>query len=65
MEAVDPRTDGELLVATARDPDAFEASRRYELRAEPAHTWLYGIAWSKLYEAQVRGYRGDPGDAAA
>ena len=98
MEAADPRTDGELLVATARDPDAFatfrgrhvravlaffrrrvgpgelaleltaetfadafEASRRYELRAEPARTWLYGIAWGKLFETQGRGH----GDAAA
>ena len=86
MEAADPRTDGELLVATAQDPDAFatfrsrhmqgvlaffrrrvgpgelaleltaetfaaafEASRRYQLRAEPACTWLYGIAWGKLF----------------
>ena len=98
MEEADPRTDGELLVATAQDPDAFatfrsrhmrgvlaffrrrvgppelaleltaetfaaafEASRRYELRPEPARTWLYGIAWSKLFEVQGRGH----GDAAA
>jgi DNA-directed RNA polymerase specialized sigma24 family protein len=98
MEEADPRTDGELLVATAHDAEAFatfhrrhgrgvlaffhrrvgdpelaleltadtfaaafEASRRYELRPEPARTWLYGIAWNKLYEAQGRGQ----GDAAA
>jgi RNA polymerase sigma-70 factor (ECF subfamily) len=89
MDGGDPRTDGELLVATARDPEAFatfyrrhvrgvlaffrrragsaevaldltaetfatalEASRRYELRPEPARNWLYGIAWNKLHAAQ-------------
>lgn len=93
MEArPDPRTDGELLIATAREPEAFgvfyrrhvrgvlaffrrragnaelafdlcaetfaaalEAAPRYELRAEPARGWLYGIAWNKLHEAQRRG----------
>jgi RNA polymerase sigma-70 factor (ECF subfamily) len=96
MEGADLRTDGELLVATATDPDAFgtffrrhvrgvlaffrrrganaevaldltaetfaaalEASRRYELRPEPARNWLYGIAWNKLHEAQRRGRADD------
>src|SRR5579884_1720947 len=90
MEGADPRTDGELLVATAIDPEAFgtffrrhvrgvlaffrrrgvspdvaldltaetfaaalEASPRYELRPEPARSWLYGIAWNKLHEEQL------------
>jgi DNA-directed RNA polymerase specialized sigma24 family protein len=88
----DPRTDGELLVATGTDPEAFaifyrrhvrgvlsffrrrtptaevafdltaetfaaalEAIPRYQLRAEPARGWLYGIAWNKLHEAHRRG----------
>jgi RNA polymerase sigma-70 factor (ECF subfamily) len=92
MEGADPRTDGELLAATATEPAAFgafyrrhvrgplavfrrrgasaevaldlaaetfaaalEASRRYELRPEPARNWLYGIAWNKLHEAHRRG----------
>lgn len=92
MERSEPRTDGELLVATAGDPEAFavfyrrhvrgvlaffrrrvpsaevaldltaetfaaalEASSRYEPRPEPARSWLYGIAWNKLHEAQRRG----------
>jgi RNA polymerase sigma factor (sigma-70 family) len=92
MGASDPRTDGQLLVATASDPEAFavfyrrhvrgvlaffrrrvgsaevaldltaetfaaalEASARYVPRPEPARGWLYGIAWSKLHEAQRRG----------
>jgi DNA-directed RNA polymerase specialized sigma24 family protein len=92
MEGADPRTDGELLVATATDPEAFgtffrrhvrgilgffrrrgagpevaldltaetfaaalEASKRYQLRPEPARNWLYGIAWNKLHEAQRLG----------
>ena len=96
MEGVDPRTDGELLVATATDPEAFgtffrrhvrgvigffrrrgasaevaldltaetfaaalEASRRYQLRPEPARNWLYGIAWNKLHEAQRHGQADD------
>jgi RNA polymerase sigma factor (sigma-70 family) len=90
--APDPRTDGELLIATVTDPEAFavfyrrhvrgvlsffrrrtasaeiafdltaetfasalEAVPRYELRAEPARGWLYGIAWNKLHEARRRG----------
>jgi len=93
MAAPDLRTDGELLVATVREPEAFgafyrrhvrgvlaffrrragsaevaldltadtfaaalEASRRYELRDEPARNWLYGIAWNKLHEAQRHGH---------
>lgn len=93
---MDPRSDGELLVATAIDPEAFavfyrrhvrgvlsffrrrvdsaelafdltaetfaaalEATPRYELRPEPARGWLYGIAWSKLHEAQRRGRADD------
>jgi RNA polymerase sigma-70 factor (ECF subfamily) len=32
---------------------ALEASPRYEPRPEPARTWLYGIAWNKLHEAQL------------
>jgi DNA-directed RNA polymerase specialized sigma24 family protein len=59
----DPRTDGELLVATLTEPEAFaaalEASPRYELRAEPARGWLYGIAWNKLHEAERRGRADD------
>ena len=102
MEGADPRTDGELLVATAQDAEAFatfhrrharamlafflrragsaeaaldltaetfaaalEASRRYEPRPEPARDWLYGIARSKLHEAQRRNHGDEPGDAAA
>ena len=53
------RRVGSLEVALDLTADtfaaAFEASRRYELRPEPARTWLYGIAWNKLYEAQGRG----------
>ena len=52
---MDQRTDGELLVATATDP---EASVRYELREAPARAWLYGIAWNKLHEAQRDAVRG-------
>jgi RNA polymerase sigma factor (sigma-70 family) len=96
MEVVDRRTDGELLIATATDPEAFavfyrrhvhgvvsffrrrtgsaelafdlcaetfatalEASPRYELRAEPARGWLYGIAWNVLNETQRRGRADD------
>jgi RNA polymerase sigma factor (sigma-70 family) len=92
MAGSDPRTDGELLVATATDPEAFaifyrrhvrgvlaffrrrvpsaevaldltaetfaaalQGSGRYEPRPEPARSWLYGIAWNKLHEAQRRG----------
>lgn len=88
----DPRTDGELLVATPTEPEAFavfyrrhvrgvlaffrrradsaeiafdltaetfaaalEATPRYEMRAEPARGWLYGIAWNKLHEARRSG----------
>ena len=102
MEASpDPRTDGELLIATSSDPEAFaifyrrhlwgvlrffrlrvgnvevafdltaetfaaalEASPRYELRAEPTRGWLYGIAWSRLQEAQHRGRAQDAGRRA-
>jgi RNA polymerase sigma factor (sigma-70 family) len=89
---VDRRSDGELLLASANDPQAFavfyrrhvrgvlsffrrhvrdaevafdltaetfaaalEASPRYEPRPEPARSWLYGIAWNELHEAQRRG----------
>jgi RNA polymerase sigma factor (sigma-70 family) len=89
---IDGRSDGELLVAAACDPQAFaifyrrhvrgvltffrrhvadaevafdltaetfaaalEAAPRYRPRPEPARGWLYGIAWSKLHEAQRRG----------
>jgi RNA polymerase sigma-70 factor (ECF subfamily) len=89
VSAFDPRTDGQLLVATASDPEAFavfyrrhvrdvlaffrrrvdsaetafeltaetfaaalEASPRYRPRPEPARGWLYGIAWTKLRDAQ-------------
>src|ERR1700759_477651 len=38
---------------------ALEAVPRYELRAEPARGWLYGIAWNKLHEAQRRGQADD------
>ena len=92
MEGFDRWTDGELLVATATDPEAFavfyrrhvrgvlgffrrrvasaevaldltaetfaaalEGSGRYQPRPEPARSWLYGIAWNKLHEAQRRG----------
>jgi DNA-directed RNA polymerase specialized sigma24 family protein len=88
----DSRTDGQLIVATCSNPEAFaifyrrhvrgvlsffrrrtatveiafdltaetfaaalEAAPRYQLRAEPARGWLYGIAWNKLYEANRRG----------
>ncbi|MGH2883460.1 MAG: RNA polymerase sigma factor [Solirubrobacteraceae bacterium] len=34
---------------------ALETSSRYERRPEPARSWLYGIAWNKLHEAQRRG----------
>jgi RNA polymerase sigma factor (sigma-70 family) len=34
---------------------ALDGSSRYELRAEPARGWLYGIAWNKLHEARRRG----------
>jgi DNA-directed RNA polymerase specialized sigma24 family protein len=97
MGEIDLRTDGELLVATASDPEAFgvfysrhvrgmlaffrrrvgspevalrltaetfatalEASGRYELRPEPARSWLYGIAWSKLHDADYGVYTRDP-----
>jgi DNA-directed RNA polymerase specialized sigma24 family protein len=32
MEAADPRTDGELLVATSRDPEAFATFHRRHFR---------------------------------
>ena len=97
MRDLDLRTDGELLVATALDPEAFavfyrrhargmvaffrrrtgdptvaeqltattfavalEESRHYVLRPEPARSWLYGIAWSKLHEAGYAVYTRDP-----
>jgi len=97
MSDIDLRTDGELLVATSGDPEAFgvfysrhvrgmlaffrrrvgnpevalrltaetfaaalEASGRYELRPEPARSWLYGIAWTKLHEADYGVYTRDP-----
>ncbi len=51
MAQSDPRSDGELLLATAGETEAFaaalEASVRYEPRPEPARGWLYGIAWNK------------------
>ena len=97
MGEIDLRSDGELLVATTTDPEAFgvfysrhvrgmlaffrrrvdspevalrltaetfaaalEASGRYELRPEPARSWLYGIAWSKLHDANYGVYNRDP-----
>ncbi|HTU97575.1 MAG TPA: sigma factor [Solirubrobacteraceae bacterium] len=92
----DPRTDGEVLVASVTDPEAFaifyrrhvrgvlsffrrrvpgaelafdltaetfaaalEATPRYRPRPEPARGWLYGIAWSQLHEARLRGRADD------
>jgi hypothetical protein len=50
MQVVDPRTDGELLVAAAH-----EAAPRYVLRPEPARNWLYGIASNQLCETRQMG----------
>jgi DNA-directed RNA polymerase specialized sigma24 family protein len=38
---------------------ALEAAPRYPPRPEPARGWLYGIAWSKLQEAQRHGHVDD------
>jgi DNA-directed RNA polymerase specialized sigma24 family protein len=91
MRGRDRRSDGELLVATPDDPEAFaifhsrhvrgvtaffqrrvgspelafaltaetfanalDAAGRYELRPEPARTWLYGIAWTTLQRSMTK-----------
>lgn len=38
---------------------ALEATPRYAPRPEPARNWLYGIAWSKLHDAQGGGCAAD------
>jgi len=66
MEGADPRTDGELLVATPHDPEAFATFPPASLpRRADVLPAARGIAWNKLHEAQGRGHGEDTDDAAA